>query len=136
MPPELQLPRVVVMVTHQDPSKGLAAFAASSPAEKDRANRAVPTARRKLGFTAPSPAEGYGRIPGGKVCSMLCGSGFGQDRRCAGMSAQQRLNFGRRLLQQRKKALAHPLDRDAVNMRTDIERRDDRAIVPAHRDRD
>jgi hypothetical protein len=29
------------------------------------------------------------------------------------------------LFQQRKKALAHPLDRDAVNMRADIERRDD-----------
>jgi hypothetical protein len=57
IPPELQLPRVVVMVTHQDPSNGFAASAASIAAVKDRANRAVPTAKRKLGFTAPSPAE-------------------------------------------------------------------------------
>jgi len=63
IPPELQLPRVVVMVTHQDPSKGFAAFAVSATAVNDRANRAVPTARRKLGFTAPSPAVGLRANP-------------------------------------------------------------------------
>jgi hypothetical protein len=35
----------------------------SATAVNDRANRAVPTARRKLGFTAPSPAVGLRANP-------------------------------------------------------------------------
>src|SRR5262249_7762369 len=107
------------MVTHQEPSNGFAASAVPTAADKDRAVRAIPNASRKLGFTARSLAGSVGANPR-RYGSMLCGSGFGQDGRCAGMSAQQRLNFGRRPVQQRKKALAHLRDRDAVNMRADI----------------
>jgi hypothetical protein len=46
----------VVMVTHQDPSKGFAASAASTAAVNDRAARAIPNTSRELGFTALSPA--------------------------------------------------------------------------------